>query len=476
MIQRISKTVIVLLILANVFSSCQKDEIKSSPLVDAPIEDPTEIFKFIPQNNQRSGDVEDGYNYLIYGDYLDSGAPIDLYLNTIGTGPNRLNRTGDNADVRYNYTAVNAPNGVRVVTSNCLTCHAQMLNGELVIGLGNAVEDYTKNQSENITLVDQTIKTLYGNNSPEWEAYQPYSRGIHAIAPSVMPEVRGVSPADKLAVTLASYINKHDLSWLGQSQLPIPKEVVPSDVPPWWLLKKKNAIFHSGVGRGDFARVMIASNGLTVTDSVKAREVDNHFDDVLAYIYSLEAPKYPNAIDETRVTRGETLFNKKCATCHGTYGVDESYPNLLISMEHIGTDPLLARSNFSYAFFVDWYNSSWFSKGENAGYLKPQNGYMAPPLDGIWATAPYLHNGSVPTLEDVLNSSQRPEKWKRSYSTAASEYDQEKLGWKYTIETISGSKIVYDTTLPGYGNQGHTFGDDLTDEERKDLLEYLKTL
>ena len=479
MMERISKTVIVLLLIAAIFASCKKDKPINitNPNIPTPIEnEPAEIFKHIPPSAQRNGDAAAGYYYLIYGDYLDSGAPMDLYLSFTGEGNNKLERTGDNAKVKYNHTVVKAPNGVQVVTSNCLTCHAQKINGELVIGLGNAVEDYTRSQADNIALVDNTIKSLYGTESPEWEAYEPYSRGLHAVAKDVVTEVRGVSPADKLAVTLSSYINKHDLTWLGQPQLPIPQEVIPADVPAWWLLKKKNAMFHAGVGRGDFARIMIASNGLTVSDSTKAREIDNNFDDVLAYIYSLEAPKNPNPIDDLRVARGAELFQNKCTTCHGTYGETDSYPNLLVSIEEVGTDPYLTSSNYSYAFFVDWYNSSWFSKGENAAYLKAENGYLAPPLDGIWATAPYLHNGSIPTLQDLLDSSKRPKKWKRTYGTSAADYDQEKVGWKYTSETVSGSKIVYDTTLPGYGNQGHTYGDDLTVEERTDLIEYLKTL
>ena len=86
-----------------------------------------------------------------------------------------------------------------------------------------------------------------------------------------------------------------------------------------------------------------------------------------------------------------------------------------------------------------------------------------------------MYNSSVPTLDDLLNSTQRPDKWKRSFSAAASEYDHEKVGWIYMIETITGSSLIYDTSLPGYGNQGHTYADDLTEEERKDLIEYLKT-
>lgn len=472
-----NRILFTLLLVLTLFSSCKKD----TPIVVDPgngsiEEQPTEKFKYIPPSSQRNGDPIEGYQYLVYGDYIDSGVPIDLYLGFTGQGSNKLDREGDNANIRYSETAVTAPNGQRVVTSNCLTCHAQTINGELVIGLGNAVADYSIDQATNINLVDQTMTSLYGQNSAEWEAYEPYSRGIHAIADDVITEVRGVNSADKLAVSLYSHINKHDLTWLDESQLPITEEVIPTDVPAWWLLKKKNSMFYSGLGRGDFARIMIASNGLAASDSTKAREIDDNFDDVLAYIFSLEAPKYPEAVDEIQVIAGEALFNEKCATCHGAYGENESYPNLLVSVDEVGTDPYLISSNFGYSFFVDWYNTSWFSKGENAAYLKAENGYIAPPLDGIWATAPYLHNGSIPTLEDLLNSAQRPEKWKRSFSTAASEYDHDKVGWKYSVETLSGSSLIYDTTLPGYGNQGHTYGDDLTEEERKSLIEYLKTL
>ena len=128
------------------------------------------------------------------------------------------------------------------------------------------------------------------------------------------------------------------MTWLGQGQLPIPEEVVPSDVPAWWLLRKKNAMFSAGSGRGDFARIMMASGGLTMSDSTKAREIDNNFDDVLAFINSIEAPEYPEPVLQDQVVIGEQLFNNNCATCHGTYGDEETYPNLLIALEEVGTD------------------------------------------------------------------------------------------------------------------------------------------
>jgi hypothetical protein len=80
----------------------------------------------------------------------------------------------------------------------------------------------------------------------------------------------------------------------------------------------------------------------------------------------------------------------------------------------------------------------------------------------------------VPTIEVLLDSKLRPTYWSRDFSKT--EYDYEKLGWKYKTEEKAGNKNVYNTTLPGYGNYGHYFGDKLTDKERNALLEYLKTL
>ena len=123
---------------------------------------------------------------------------------------------------------------------------------------------------------------------------------------------------------------------------------------------------------------------------------------------------------------------------------------------------------------IDWYNKSWFSQGDHPARLTPFNGYIAPPLDGIWITAPYFHNGSVPTIEGVLNSKLRPAYWTRNFDST--KYDYEKLGWQFQTLSSPGNKYVYNTTLPGYGNYGHTFGDHLSEAGRKAVIEYLKTL
>jgi hypothetical protein len=152
----------------------------------------------------------------------------------------------------------------------------------------------------------------------------------------------------------------------------------------------------------------------------------------------------------------------------------------VISIAEIGTDPVLASGTAQFAGpFVDWYKSSFFGE---VSRLEPQQGYVAPPLDGIWATAPYLHNGSVPTLAALLDSSTRPRFWTRSFDST--QYDPAALGWLFDAldhgkdaETDSTTKRnLYDTTRPGYANAGHTFGDALSADDRSAVLEYLKTL
>jgi hypothetical protein len=101
----------------------------------------------------------------------------------------------------------------------------------------------------------------------------------------------------------------------------------------------------------------------------------------------------------------------------------------------------------------------------------PYGPYAARPLYGIWAAAPFLHNGSVPTLYDLLlPPAQRP----KTFALGGRQYDPVKLG--FVVETSCGQQdCLVDTTRTGDGNGGHLWGTDLSDADRMALLEYLKT-
>lgn len=444
----------------------------------------------ISGSQQRQGNPAAGREYLLYGDYIDHGIPYDLYMSatqlgfSLGSGDNSnlLQREGDNANISYDYTAATAPNGVRIVAPNCLQCHAQMLNGQLVVGLGNATADFTTDASTLIPAIDLFMNTQgYGEGTPEWEAYYTFRRASLAIGPQIIQKIKGANSANNLAAVLAAHRDPATLAWYDTPQLPYPQNVVPVDVPPWWMLRKKNAMFYNALGHGDFAKISMASSMLTIVDTAKAKQVNEHFADVIAYLNTIQPPAYPQTVDTDLAEQGHQLFTSNCARCHGTYGDSETYPNMLVALDFIGTDPMLASETSLLDQFTTWYNSSWFNRDPYPANLSAGHGYVAPPLDGVWCTAPYLHNGSVPTLDDLLNSPQRPTYWQRKLTDKGSfdtnDFDYEKGGWQYTTPAAgNGNPDIYDTTLPGYGNQGHTFGDKFTPSERAALIEYLKTL
>ena len=431
--------------------------------------------EFINPSKQRTGNAAIGYTYLTTGDYLKSGIPYSLFFMGAGKDTNNfLNRTGNNKNLAHDFTAVKAPNGELIVAPNCLQCHAQVFDGKLIVGLGNSLTDYTVNRQGTALFAEKFLKNLSGENAKKYEAAKNFITAIKAIAPSLVTTTKGVNLADALAALLVSHRNPKTLEWSDKNLLDLPTEIIPTDVPAWWLLKKKNAMFYNGFGRGDFGRFLMASNLLTVTDTTEAKEVDSHFNDVLAFINSIQPPKFPKAIDAAMASEGKRIFMAACKKCHGTYGEDGSYPNLLIPESIIKTDSALYTSNYSNPQFVNWFNQSWFTSGDHPAKLVPYRGYIAPPLDGIWITAPYLHNGSVPNLEAVLNSKKRPKYWQRNFTQPSYNYDIP--GYNYETKDIPGNNEVYNTTQKGFSNEGHYFGDKLSDAERRSVIEYLKTL
>ena len=436
-------------------------------------EDPRKSV-YIPESPQRTGNADSGFVYLTTGDYVKGGLPADYFQLAIGKSQtNYLKRQGLNASVSHEYTVVKAPNGQYVVAPNCMQCHAQVFQGKLVMGMGNTFADFTMGQKLNPQAYNMLENFLKKGPPAKYEASKSFIQVARTIAPLITTDVRGVNSADRLAYVLISHRNKENFRWSDSSYLEIPTNVIPSDVPPWWLLKKKHAMFYNGFGRGDFGKFLMASNLLTVNDTAESREVETHFNDVLSYIYSLEPPKYPKPINTSLAKQGAVLYTSSCSKCHGKYGTDASYPNLLIPEQVVQTDSMLFKNNYQNPQFVDWFNNSWFATSQHPARLEPFNGYIAPPLDGIWCTAPYLHNGSVPSLEAVLNSRLRPAYWRRDFNNTA--YDEDKMSWPVTKVNAPGAG-VYNTMLPGYGNYGHYFGDKFNDKERAALLEYLKTL
>ena len=275
----------------------------------------------IPAYTQRQGIADSGYSYIITGDYVNSGLPLFLYRMGIGKDDrNFLKRNGLNANIRYDFNVVKASNEETIVVPNCLQCHAQVFNDSLIIGLGNSEADFTSARRFDSDIAEALLENYMKVNKKKGEAAKEFMQVGKFIADKMYTEVRGVNPADRLTALLITHRDKNTLQWNDSASTALPQQVVPSDVPAWWLLKKKNAMFYNGFGRGDFGRFLMGAILLTVNDTVHANKVDSHMNDVLAYLNSIKPPPYPKSIDQSLTAEGQVLYETHCAKCHGFYG------------------------------------------------------------------------------------------------------------------------------------------------------------
>jgi hypothetical protein len=186
------------------------------------------------------------------------------------------------------------------------------------------------------------------------------------------------------------------------------------------------------------------------------------------FIWTLSPPRYPFAIDRPGSLRGQTIFSQQCAECHSFSG---SKTGTVENLASVNTDPYRLNS-FTYIFCVN--QASLFPNSPyRFTHFAKTVGYANQPLDGVWARAPYLHNGSVPTLRDLLEEpTNRPKQFIRGYNV----YDQKRVGFEYDSPEARAAGFSYDTTIPGNGNGGHLWGTRLTEDQKRDLVEYMKTL
>lgn len=290
---------------------------------------------------------------------------------------------------------------------------------------------------------------------------------------------RGTTNAVMFGVGLMHFRNQ-DLE-VEQGKLPPQFTHHDMDAPPWWHFKKRPNWYIDGFAekghRGLMQFLMVKENS-----GQQLKQWSDEFRHVAAYLESISAPRYPFEIDAELSRRGQTIFNEHCASCHGTYIPGAvRYPNLRVPLAEIGTDPV--RLEALKPVDRAKYARSWFTNYGQENTLTNPDGYVAPPLDGVWASAPYFHNGSVPTLWGVLNSHARPTKWQHVMDLdgqADANFDPQEVGLKYKAlqkqDSVSEPLEVFDTSAFGKSNQGHTYPDALTPDEKWALLEYLKTL
>ena len=188
---------------------------------------------------------------------------------------------------------------------------------------------------------------------------------------------------------------------------------------------------------------------------------------VADWILDLPPPPFPGTVDATLAAAGRTIYEQQCASCHvpGREKVGRVEP-----LSIIGTDPEREHS-FSQAL-ADKMNTYGEGYPWRFSHFRDTDGYANAPLDGVWLRAPYLHNGSVPTIRDLLRP---PEQRPKVFYRGGDLYDLDNLGFVSSGPEAERNGFRYDTSEPGNGNGGHVYGTSLNEDQIRALIEYLKT-
>jgi hypothetical protein len=239
------------------------------------------------------------------------------------------------------------------------------------------------------------------------------------------------------------------------------------DLPSLWNQRVRRGLWLHWDGNNDTVeeRNKSAAIGAGATpDSLDLESMSR----IESWILDLPPPPIPiERVDRARVASGERVYRAACAACHA-FGAPQV--GQVTAIAEVATDRERLDS-FTEAL-ARGMNTIGSGKPWQFKRFRKTGGYANMPLDGLWLRAPYLHNGSVPTLRSLLFPEERPETFYRRYDV----YDWTAVGFVASGAAAEREGALFDTQLRGNGNRGHIYGTSLSRTDRENLIEYLKTL
>lgn len=414
-------------------------------------------------------------------------------------------------------------NGVEGLTFSCFTCHSASLFGTTVMGLTNKRPHANKffHMARGVVPYIPNAVFKAGTKATDAEIlmFSRTKKNLVSVG-STEPQVLGLDTSlPQVALSLAlrnqdEYASKSPIYEKFPRHNELETYIADSKPLPWWNLKYKTRWLADGsITNGNPIFTNFLWNEIGRGTDLKEleqwmKENRKTIDELTVAAFATEAPRYtdffkPTSIDLDRAKAGQKIFENRCQKCHGEYQKAWNSPNAheLNNIEilattnviyhdktptkDVGTDP---QRKEGIKFFADALNDLAVSK-----YMKttvePQDGYVPPPLVGIWARYPYLHNNSIPNLCALLT---RPEKRPRTFVQGPAvnketDFDQECVGYptgeKIPKAWLQDKEATFVAGKPGLSNQGHfkmllnENGEEaLTSEDKKNLIHFLKTL
>lgn len=414
-------------------------------------------------------------------------------------------------------------NSTDALTISCAACHSSNLFGKRIIGMTNRfprMNEFFVIGKKIVRLVPgELFATTLGATQEEAVLYSHFRTRLRSVG-TRSPIALGLDTSlAQVALSLARRSDDEYASFDRERERSPREEKLasyPSDSKPavWWNLKYKNRWLSDGsvvsgnpvytnflwneIGRGTDLHELEAWLN-------RSRSV---IEELTTAVFASEAPHFtdffpPEKINIERAKQGEALFNTACKKCHGTYIKNWSLADSgnLSPVErlktaevrylektpviNVGTDP---HRRIGMESLEKGLNPLAISK-KNGVLIRAQNGYVPPPLVGIWARFPYFHNNSVPNLCALLSrASERPKTyWSGEMIDPEMDFDSDCVGYPTGDKTPNqwkkSAEHRYDTSIAGMSSSGHDEKIFLKDgveiyskEQKRDLIEFLKTL
>jgi len=416
---------------------------------------------------------------------------------------------------------VKAPQG-EGLTFSCAGCHSYNFFGRPIMGMANKrprANDFFLLGKKYMPFIPTAAFALgTGATREEIEVFQTTKKFVRATG-GKNPQTLGLDTSlAQLALSLAHRNNDpwalHSLRYEIKPRSNMLDEHIADSKPlPWWNVKYKTRWLADGSvvsGNPIFTNILWNEIGRgadlkELSEWLQKNEQKLH--QLTAAVFASEAPHWldyfpDNSIDERLAKQGEVIFNNACMKCHGSYekGWSKPYAPALpkrqrlettrvvyheqTPVKNVGTDP---DRYLGTKAFAQQLNNLEISK-QFGTVVEPQEGYVPPPLVGIWARFPYLHNNSVPSLCAILEvAAKRPSKFYQGPSvTLATDYDASCVGYptgEKIPENWKSAEALVDTAREGMRNIGHEKMllndqglDRFSPEQKRALIEFLKTL
>ncbi|HEY8270679.1 MAG TPA: hypothetical protein VIG33_07295 [Pseudobdellovibrionaceae bacterium] len=405
---------------------------------------------------------------------------------------------------------------------SCAACHSAHLFGKTVLGMTNRfprANEFFIEASKATHFVDPDLFKVYANATEgETQMVKQLKENMKYVG-FKKPLTLGLDTSLAHVSLSLNHRNKDPYATYSGvfASNPRPDPILdssPADSKPavWWNLKYKNRWLSDGsVVSGNPILTNLLWNEIgRGADLVKLepwlQQNEKIVQEITTAVFSSEAPLFTDffpaeKIDIAKAKEGEVIFNQTCSRCHGHYDKAWNLPHeselspieklkttavrypTQTQVKDVGTDPYRYRGMRSLEKLNDLAISL-----KNGILIRAQQGYVPPPLVGIWARWPYFHNNSVPSLCAVLSAQKdRPDfYYSGEAQVAETDFDVECNGYPLGAATPNSWKDLkhsYDTHRPGMGNQGHDEGiflekgrELLSPRQKRALIQFLQTL